>query len=194
MTKQLLERYAAEYSAAEDKLTGKGDDQSSIHYPTVYLFVGDKTEEAIDPIMRVNERKWDNSAGVMYVHVASCSAGSEQSAGCHPTNAAKQGHASRLSRIAFSLPEEKREGKTYRQDVYRHFYDEERHLFELNRILRQVSMNIADYGRLYASFDRIHLSVITRVDDPLNVLIPEISLLAQSIFSQSFKSVQMDLY
>lgn len=179
--KQLLDQFATEYSAAEDKLTGKGDDQSSIHYPTVYLFIGDKSADAIAPMMRINERKWDNSAGVMYVHIASSCSQEE-----------KEG--SKLSRLSLSLPRDQRESKTYRQELCRHFYENERSLYELNRILRQVSLNIADYGRLYASFDRIHVSVITRVDDPLNVFIPEISLLAQSIFSQSFKSVQMDLY
>ncbi|MBW7462247.1 transcription initiation factor TFIID, partial [Paenibacillus sepulcri] len=74
------------------------------------------------------------------------------------------------------------------------FHEAGRHLDDLNRALRQVSDTIADYGRLYASFDRLHLAVITRVEDPLNVLVPEISLLAQSIFLQLFKSVQMDLY
>lgn len=179
--KQLLDRFATEYAAAEDKWTGIGDDQSSIHYPTVFLFIGDKSADAIEPMMQINERKWDNSAGVMYVHIASSCAPDEE-------------EGSKLSRLSLSFPRDHRDSKTYRHELCRHFYENEHSLYELNRILRKVSLNIAEYGRLYASFDRIHVSVITRVDDPFNVFIPEISLLAQSIFSQSFKSVQMDLY
>lgn len=196
--KPLLERFATEYSAVEDRLTGKGDDQSSIHYPTVYMFVGDKTEEAIAPMMRINERKWDNSAGVMYVHVTSLEESTPASYAGDSQAESRLEHkdqaVNRMHRIVLPSLAEKSASKSVRNDLYRQLYEDERVLSELNRTIRRISMNIADYGRLYASFDRIHLSIITRVDDPLNVFIPEISLLAQSIFSQSFKSVQMDLY
>lgn len=71
MTHTMVERFATEYAHDEDRLTGRDDNQSSIHYPTVFLFIGDKAGDAIEPMIRINERKWDNSAGVMYVHAAS---------------------------------------------------------------------------------------------------------------------------
>src|SRR5690606_23693163 len=86
------------------------------------------------------------------------------------------------------------ENKKGRKELWQAFCNDNRHLLELNRALRQISDRIADYGRLYASFDRLHLAVITRVDDPMNVLVPELTLLAQSILQQSFKSIQMDMY
>ncbi|UHA75956.1 transcription initiation factor TFIID [Paenibacillus sp. 481] len=240
----LLEPFATEYAAAEEKLTDQGDDQSSIHYPAVFLFIGDKTVDAIDPIIQINDKKWDNSDGVMYVHIGSQAAtGSAVSAdSTNPKNSTfsksseistvsadstistasvdsavaagsavssvsqgetqetretgRQQGLSRLSTLALPVParSDAENGKTLRKEVYDAFYREERLLVELNRMLRQVSHQIADYGRLYSSFDRIHLSIITRVDDPLNVFVPEISLLAKAIFNQSFKSVQMDLF
>ena len=228
--KELLKRFATEYAIAEEKLDGREDDQSSIHYPAVFVFIGDKVSDAIEPIMEIHDKKWDNSAGVMYVHVAS-------EGGCRNDNSLKptENHSknrsgvqsgmdredkattqSRLTRFELPRPIEgsgnmgagigesagtsastganTSGAKSLRKDLYTSFYENERHLFELNRALRQVSHNISDFGRMYSSFDRIHLTFITRVDDPLNVFLPEISLLAKSIFSQSFKSVQMDLY
>ncbi|WP_139993030.1 transcription initiation factor TFIID [Paenibacillus paridis] len=188
----LLDRFASDYSAAEQKLSGLEDDQSSIHYPTVFLFVGDEAGDAIEPMIRSNEQKWDNNAGVIYFHVSSGS-GKKLATANGEEHIGKS--AAKVIRVALNGvaggPEDNR---TKRKAIGEAFHKEGRHLAELNRALRQVSDTIADYGRLYASFDRLHLAVITRVDDPLTVLIPEISLLAQSIFQQLFKSVQMDLY
>ncbi|WMT41509.1 hypothetical protein RE628_02910 [Paenibacillus sp. D2_2] len=179
MVRQKLERFAAEYDRAEERLTGRGDDQSSIHYPAVFLFIGDKSREAIEPIMQMNEKRWENSEGLIYLHAGSV----EESA------------TARV--LEYHIPVTAHEGSsspTSRRDMYRQFYEDEHGLPELNRILRKASGALAEYGRLYPSFDRVRLSIITRVDDPLNVFVPEISLLAEAIFRQSFKAVQMDLY
>lgn len=191
-----MERFATEYAVEEERLTGKEDDQSSIHYPIVYLFIGEKTAEAIEPMMRIHEKKWVNSAGVMYVHIVSEDDSSPvKPAICTGNAAAESGAAhSRISRLVLPVTMEKDSGKSLRKNLYHALSKHDQHLLALNRAFRQISHNIADYGRMYSSFDRIHLSVITRVDDPLNVFIPELTLLARSIFSQAFKSVQMDLY
>lgn len=204
MTQTMVERFATEYARDEDRLTGRDDNQSSIHYPTVFLFIGDKSGDAIEPMIRINERKWDNSAGVMYVHATTRSEGAEASGGEGVDPAARSGASARhgaepggrVARLVLPIggSGDSESRKTMRRDVHRQFYEEERGLLELNRTLRKVSSDIAEYGRLYASFDRIHLAVITRADDPLNVLVPEITMLAEAIFQQSFKSVQTDLY
>lgn len=211
--KTLLERFAAQYAYEEDKLTGHDDDQSSIHYPSVYLFIGDKTASLIQPMMDIHHRLWENSAGVMYVQIgterqhtvvdrhpaanhsayeASRDGGEHQPS--HDAEHNNLARSSRYTRIALQVQAEQEKSKTYRHDLYQELRQDASHLYQLNRALRQVSMNIAEYGRLYASFDRIHLHVITRVDDPLNVFLPELSVLASAIFGQSFKSVQMDLH
>lgn len=197
----ILDRYAADYSAAEQKLSGLEDDQSSIHYPTVFLFIGDEAGHAIEPMIFSNELKWDNNAGVIYFHVSSSETNTSVAMGNQPKPASsyregKTGQsAPKIMRVALTgIAEGQDDNRTRRKDIGAAFHAEGSYLALLNRALRQVSDTIADFGRLYASFDRLHLAVITRVDDPLNVLVPEISLLAQSIFLQLFKSVQMDLY
>lgn len=178
MIRRKLTQFAAEYDRSEERLTG-GDDQSSIHYPAVFLFIGDKSREAIQPIMRMNEKKWENSEGLIYLYAGSAG---------EPADA-------RLLKYHFPVAaQEEANPQTLRPGLYRRFYADAQGLPELNRVLRQASGALAEYGRLYPAFDRVRLSIVTRVDDPFNVLVPEISLLAEAIFRQSFKAVQMDLY
>ncbi|MBJ6360959.1 transcription initiation factor TFIID [Paenibacillus sp. GCM10012307] len=177
----LLDRYAAGYAADEQKQSGRGDDQSSIHYPTVFLFIGDGAGEAMEPMIRSNELKWDNNAGVVYLHVAA--------------RAAERLGNSQIIRVVLDDLESAWDSRlTVRRELGEGFHANPKIRADLNRAMRQVSSTIADYGRMYVSFDRLHLAVITRADDPLNVLVPDIALLAQSILMQSFKSVQKDLY
>ncbi|WP_020617132.1 hypothetical protein [Paenibacillus daejeonensis] len=204
MTRQMLQTYAAEYEAAQHKLSGRHDDQSSIHYPTVFLFIGDGVQNAVEPMMQANNVRWDNHAGVIYYQVtargeADAASDSGNAAATAPELAggSERGATSAgvmrtvLDGLAAAASGDK---KTARQAIWQAFTDNPGCLQQLNRALRQISDRIADYGRLYHSFDRLHMAVITRVDDPLNVLIPEITLLARTIFHQLFKSVQLDLY
>lgn len=210
-----LRRFAFDYASSEERQIDQGDDQSSIHFPTVFLFIGTKVSDAIAPIIQINERKWDNNAGVMYAHVVSrdwtaASADLKQGTSGIYSGSSVPSHSeddrdeagkaheqnkmqTRVTRLELPVHTTGK-SMSQRKDVYTQLHQDEGHLLELNRMLRQISYSIAEYGRLYASFDRIHVAVITRVDDPLNVFVPEISLLAKDIFNQSFKSVQMDLY
>lgn len=184
--REILRQYAAGYAKSEEQLTLMEDDQSSIHYPEVYLFIGDMTAAAIEPIMEIHDRKWDNSASVIYFHVGTDRGGRPGPKGSESSN--------RLHSYQLDLPVADGASKSLRKELYQAFYQERGPLSGLNKAIRKLSHHISDYGRSYSSFDRVHLSIITRVDDPFNVFIPEISLLAESIFNQSFKSVQMDLY
>lgn len=70
MREQLL-RYAADYAAAEDQLIGSGDGRSSIHFPSVFLFIGDRMNPVMNTIADINRTKWDNSTGVTYIQIRS---------------------------------------------------------------------------------------------------------------------------
>lgn len=191
MIKTLALSYGEQYAAQEEAQRSKGDGRSSIHYPALFLFVGDKVAPAIGPVLDSCERKWDNAGGVMAIHAVSGANSEKQAEG------SKSGYdaGGRDRVMAMALPDMAgADPRTIRHDIYRKFHEDTRFLAEMNKDLRRLSNSIADYGRLYSSFDVIHLSIITRVDDPLNVLLPEITLLARAILSQSFKSVQTDLY
>ncbi|WP_054938927.1 hypothetical protein [Paenibacillus ihuae] len=72
--------YAEQYAAQEEAQHSKGDGRSSIHYPALFLFLGDKVTPAIGPVLERCERKWDNAAGVLALHAAA-QGSSEQGSG-----------------------------------------------------------------------------------------------------------------
>lgn len=191
MIKAQVVQYAEQYAAEEEAQRSKGDGRSSIHYPALFLFLGDKVTSAIGPVLERCERKWDNAGGVMALHASSQGMNDKSSSGMR----AEAGERGRERVMVMGLPETAgRDPRTVRQDVFREFSEDSRYLAGMNRSLRQLSNSIAEYGRQYSSFDVIHLTIITRVDDPLNVLLPQITLLARAVLGQSFKSVQTDLY
>lgn len=196
MIKEQVLSYAEQYALQEEAQRSKGDGRSSIHYPALFLFLGDKAASAIGPVLDSCERKWDNAGGIMALHAASDNPqddrGSDQAAALRQAGKAGDG-SERVMRMVLP-PTKGLDPRTVRQDVYREFHEDSRYLAGMNQSLRRLSNSIADYGRQYSSFDVIHLSIITRVDDPLNVLLPEVALLARAILGQSFKSVQTDLY
>lgn len=53
--------YGEQYAVQEEAQRSKGDGRSSIHYPALFLFVGDKVAPAIGPVLDSCERKWDNA-------------------------------------------------------------------------------------------------------------------------------------
>lgn len=170
--------YGEQYAVQEEAQRSKGDGRSSIHYPALFLFVGDKVAPTIGPVLDSCERKWDNAGGVMALHAVS-GAAKEGTDGSKSESVAggKTGCLPYLPETAGSDP------RTVRHELYRKFHEDTRYLAEMNKVIRRLSNSIADYGRLYSSFDVIHLSIITRVDDPLNVLLPEITLLARAVLT-----------
>lgn len=174
--------FAEEYAAREERLQDLGDGRSSIHYPALFLFVGDKCASAVLPVLESCRRKWDNAGGVLGIYAAPEGGGRPE-----------EGFGESLRTL--TLPAVSGlDPKTVRRDLYRAFHGDSRYLAEMNTSLRRLTGSMADFGRMYSSFDVVHLSVVTRVDDPCNVLLPEIALLARAILGQSFKSVQTDLF
>lgn len=190
--KRDLEKYAAQYAIEQERQGSLGDGRSSIHYPALFLFVGDLVAPAVSAVQEINRLKWDNGDGVVYVQI-----GTEDQKE-HPVETRHGGSSDdgqvTLHRLPLSAGQTERPSKTRRKDVHRSFHESDQALYDLNRTLRRVSNRIAEYGRLYSSFDRIYVTVVTRADDPLNVLLPELTKLTETILSQAFKSVQTDLH
>ncbi|MFK0524924.1 transcription initiation factor TFIID [Paenibacillus illinoisensis] len=186
-----LEKYAAQYAAEQERQGSLGDGRSSIHYPALFLFVGDLVELAMAAVREINQLKWDNGDGVVYLQIGT--EGREEQGKREHRDSLEDSQVTRHL-LPLSTEQAGRPSKTMRKDVHRSFHDSEQALFGLNRTLRRVSNRIAEYGRLYSSFDRIYVTVVTRADDPLNVLLPELTKLTETILAQSFKSVQTDLH
>ncbi|KPU43310.1 hypothetical protein OXPF_27510 [Oxobacter pfennigii] len=172
----LLNNYAALYEASVDRKINGGDEQRAVYNPVIFLFVGDKISDSINSIKNEIDVKWNNSNGVLYFHIYRAAPVEDSS----------------LFRMG--IPLESSDLHKYRKSLYRGFYDNESLLIEFNQKIRQAKARLQQYGRMYSSFEKVNLCVITRVDDPLNVLIPEITLLFKSKLYDDFKMVSADLY
>jgi hypothetical protein len=84
--------------------------------------------------------------------------------------------------------------KKLRRSLYQEFYNNNGLLTELNQKVRQIKGTLFQYGSMYSCFEKINIAVITRSDDPMNILIPEITLLFKSMLAEDFKIISIDLY
>lgn len=154
-----------------------GEEQKSIHHPLIYVFLGDGCKAALEAVHRMNEKKWKNSDGVVYLHVCS-------------------GETVPLHNV-YRLPLPSN-GACGRKDARKEMADRLRAdtdwLIELNRSVRQAGVRIAEFGRLYASLQQLNIAVVAAADDPCNVMIQEITLLLKQVLSESFRQIHMDLY
>ncbi|GIP32007.1 hypothetical protein [Paenibacillus sp. J2TS4] len=174
--RERLTAFASAYAAEADSMWAGGDELRSLSHPLVFLFVGDRSAETLDQVYELNRRKWNNSAGIVYLHVGT------------------QELAAKDNVYNWRLDGGSEDRRTLRSGLYRRFYDDDSKLLELNVTLRQMNSRISEFGRLYSSLQRLHIAVVTRLDDPCNVLVPELTVLMKSIFGESFRSVVVDMY
>jgi hypothetical protein len=175
MQRQLY-AFANEYDAAVDQLNDDNDGQLSINNPLLFVFIGDQSLDALNAVYELNKKKWNNSKGVLYFHVYK------------DTTVAKE------NVFSLKLPSAGTDRKTVRSDLYRQFYEDRQVLVDLNRMARQISNRIAEYGKIYTSFQRLNMAIVTRIDDPCNILMQEIGILLKALLGESFKLIQMDMY
>lgn len=94
----------------------------------------------------------------------------------------------------FQIPIECEDKKTLRKSIRDKFYSNKELLQKFNKKLTTVRDNMLSFGELFNSFENLSISVITRADDPLNIILPEISILTKKRMMEVFKSSIMDLY
>lgn len=174
--RDLMEQFATQYVMDLEAQLDSGNGQRSIQNPVLFLIVGDKSREALRAVCAINESKWDNSQGVLYVHAYT------QETWEHPLV-----HGCRL-------PEPDADKKTMRASIHERFWQDESAHLELNRVMKLASIRAAEMGKLFSSVQQVNIAVVTRADDPANVLLPELTLLLKSYLAELFKNVFVDLY
>lgn len=175
MQRQLY-TFASEYDADVDRIIDDNDGQLSINNPLLFVFIGDDSLDALNAVYDLNKNKWNNSKGVLYFHVY------------------QDQTVVKDNLFSLKMPTSAADRKKVRADVHRKFSQDTQALVDLNRTARQISNRIAEHGRMYSSFERLNMAFVTRVDDPCNILMPEITVLLRALLGESFKLIQMDLY
>ncbi|WP_043930427.1 hypothetical protein [Bacillus sp. EB01] len=173
---RMLQEFVDVYSGRQEKRNRAEDEQRSINNPVIFMFIGDQAGWALEATARINDVNWHNSPGVAYFHA-------------YQNNPAN--YKETVSVKMQGAPEDRRNA---RQELYEAFHHDEAVLIELNRSFRMLANKVTEQGRLYASLQKVTISVVTQVDDPLNVLVPELTLLFRNILNDSFKMVEVDFY
>ncbi|TPG83581.1 hypothetical protein EEL32_17625 [Brevibacillus laterosporus] len=174
--RDLIEQFATHYVSDLEKQLDSENGQRSIQNPVLFLFLGDKSLDALQAIYASNEQKWQNSEGVLYVHVYA------------------EETLDRPNVYSCRLPQPSADKKTMRASLHEMFYQDESLLIELNKMMKMISDRVADMGKLFTYHQQINIAVVTRADDIANVLIPEFTLLVKSYLAELFKNVSLDLY
>ena len=174
--REWLEQFATEYVTDMERQAESGFGQRGIQNPVLFLFLGDKSLESLQTACQMNERKWPNSDGVLYIHAY------EKETWEHPLVE------------GFRLPESDGNKRKLRPSLYERFAQDESMLMTLNKVMKQASMRVAEMGKRFATLQQVNLAVVTRADDPANVLLPELTLVLKSYLAELFKHVSVDLY
>lgn len=174
--REKLLSFANEYAAQMDHEGIDEDELRSINHPIVFVFLGDQSAEALKAVHALNSTRWNNSAGVVYLHIGT------------------QAPAALDNVYSWRLPVSTVDNRRLRPSIREQFYADESKLLELNVTLRKMNSRISEFGRMYTHLQRLNITVVTCLEDPSNIVLPEISVLMQTIFGEQFRSVAMDLY
>ncbi|NRQ55239.1 hypothetical protein [Brevibacillus sp. HD1.4A] len=174
--RDLINEFATQYVEDLQRQLDSGYGQRSIQNPVLFLFVGDKCVEALRAVCASNERDWQNSRGVLYVHAY------QEQTWEHPQV------------LGCRLPKADVDKKTMRSSVHERFLQDEAGKVELNKLMKLASVRVAEMGKLFSAFQQVNIAVVTRADDPAAILLPELTLLLKSYLNELFKNVSADLY
>lgn len=172
----ILKGFAEEYDLKIDRKIYNGDSQRSANNPILFVFIGNSTREASEHISNSIQEKWDNGRGIAFINIL--------------TDIAEDKDNSFNFQFSCNLSDKKH----LRKDVRDKFYNDKKFLQDLNNKITVVRDKILSCGNLFSSFDGINISVVTMADDPLNIILPEITLLIRKRMLEVFKLSTADLY
>lgn len=173
---ELFEKFTHRYSKEMDKTIHKSDEQRSVRNPVLFVFLGDKSIEASKKVYSNIKSEWDNGDGILFFNIFS----------------REKFHESNV--FNFNISYDKKDIKNLRRNIYDKFYSDYDLLADLNKEIVKIKNSILEHGEEFLSFEKINIAVITRADDELNILIPELTLLIKTKLSQHFLITACDLY
>jgi hypothetical protein len=176
----IIARYAFEYSELKE-LEKYEKGEINANNPIVFLFVGDNAIEGLPILKSTINSKWHNSDGVVYFCI-----------GTDKKSCQDEKENTYYFNMGFHY--EDFTNKEMRKNIYDKFYSDEDLIKNLNNSVQKIKNRVLELGKVYSSAEHVTIAVITRVDDPLNVLLPEFTLLLKYKFAQDYKMIIMDLY
>lgn len=173
---ELFEEFTHKYSNDMDKEAHKSDEQRSVRNPVLFVFLGDKVIEASKKIYLHITKTIDNGDGILFFNIFS----EKKFEGNNVFN--------------FNIQYDKEDFKNLRKNIYDKLYCDDEILINLNKEIVKIKNKILEHGEEFSSFEKINIDVVTRADDELNVLVPELTILIKTKLMQHFLITACDLY
>ena len=172
----LLQDFSKMYEEQIAEEMYKGDEARIVRNPILFVFIGDRSQDALLGIQKEVLDKWQNGQGMLFFQVGQ-----------------KLGK-NRDGVYSFQVSSPEATDKAYRQSLHRKFYDNTQGLYALNKTIGEIRNHISKFGNLYATCEKVHICMISQVDDPLNVLVQDLGVLLKRKMSDHFKQVAIDFY
>lgn len=167
--------FANNYALNMDRKIFSKDAQRNSQNPILFVFIGDGVSEAASFINNIKDR-WNNGDGIVFINIST------------------KNIEDNINIVNFQIPYELQDKKTLRKNIKDRFYNDSNLLENLNKKLTTVRDKILSSGEMFNSFETLSISVVTAADDPLNIILPELSMLIKKRMMEVFKSSLMDLY
>ncbi|WP_027623028.1 hypothetical protein [Clostridium lundense] len=172
---KILMDFANNYALNMDRKIFSKDAQRNSQNPILFVFIGDGVSEAASFINNIKDR-WNNGDGIVFINIST------------------KNIEDNINIVNFQIPYELQDKKTLRKNIKDRFYNDSNLLENLNKKLTTVRDKILSSGEMFNSFETLSISVVTAADDPLNIILPELSMLIKKRMMEVFKSSLMDLY
>lgn len=172
----ILDNFQKEYNLAVSKRIYESKRGRSVTNPILFVFLGDNVREAYEYIEHAIVQQWDNGKGIAFINIIT------------------DNMEDRDNSFNFQFKIDFNHKKCLRKNVREKFYSDNKSLQCLNNEITMARDKILSSGNLFDSFDNVSISVITASNDPLNIIVSEITLLIKKRMLEVFKIARIDLY
>ena len=173
MIKQTLMQSAENFALYHDEEALRNND-IQMKAPLLFVLLGDKVQEDIKELKQAVEQSMSNSEGIIYLCIGNRS---KEDVVSDTVTVYLNQEVSAMNRGELT--------KVLEQDTF---------LKSLNGQLEVVRQSILEKNKVFSCWEQMHISVITAASDPINVLLPDITVLVKNKLEQNFKQVFVDLF
>lgn len=180
--KQLFQK-AGEFALRYDEEALRSND-IRMKAPMLFILLGDKVQDGLNDLKQAVQQSMSNSDGIVYLAVDSKKIQDEEAKDLG------QDHDEQ-GMIYIHLEEEINPTNRGKLST---LVQQDQFLKLLNEQLSRVTKCILEKNKVFSCWEQMHVSVITRASDPINVLLPDLMTLLKNKLEQSFKQVFTDLF
>lgn len=175
--KEVILQRAESFALHDDEETLKSN-EIRMKAPMIFVFLGDKLQDGISKVQLSIAERISNSEGIVYLAVGSASNNKQ---------------SSDVLYIELGKEVKTETGKDERQKLS-HLLEENDVLKQLNEKIIELTQCVLGKSKVFSYWEQIHVTMVTAASDPLNIILPDLTVLIKNKLEQSFKQVFTDLF